>query len=399
MKVQLTNIAVVLLTVLVMVVVTEATLRLYFFGTLTEPRFGESTLMPHPTRAYTLEPGLNGWHQKLDFSVPVNVNPQGLRGPAIGPKDDRRRILILGDSATHGSGVRVEQAIPTLLAEHLDPTKVEVINCSIPAYSSVQELQLLEEVCLAFEPDLVILAISPDNDIQTNFLGLQQLYQRKNVRAYASVKTDGNLELDLSRPPVYYEKLRYSYLANRHGGFLKRLITYRLIKKLVKSLTRRRYRDPNIFIGWPFLSEFAPEYSTADRTALDYAALWSKGWTTTKAIILRMRDVATARGTRFAMMVMATKLQGDPGYRERVAQAYPNLKFDLERINREFEKFGANAGIPVFDALSSVSAAARAGDDDLFFDIEDKHMTAKAHRLVAADLVRQIAASGLLRFD
>ncbi len=398
MKTRLINAAVLALTVLVILVVVEAALRLYFFGTMAEPRFGENPLMPHPTRGYTLEPGLAGWHQELDFSVPVNVNAQGLRGPAIGPKDDRRRILILGDSATYGSGVPVEQVIATLLAEHLDPTKVEVINCSVPAYSSVQELQLLEDVGLAFEPDLVILAFSPNNDIQANVLNLQRLYQRKNVRAYASLNGAGGLELDLSRPPVYYEKLRHTYLAKGHG-FFKRLILYRLISRLVKTLTSQHYRDPNIFIGWPFLSEFAPEYSTSDRAAADYAALWAEGWAVTKAIIVRMREIAAARGAGFAMMVMPTKLQADPGYRKRIADAFPNLKFDLERINRAFESFGKAAGIPVFDALSPLSATAGAGADDLYFDIEDKHMTAKAHRLVAADLARQIAASGLLRLD
>ena len=260
-------------------------------------------------------------------------------------------------------------------------------------------MQLLEEVGLAFEPDLVILAFSPNNDIQSNSLGLQRLYQRKNVRAYASLNGVGGLELDLSRPSVYYEKLRHTYLAKRHGGVLKRLILYRLLNRLVKGVTRQHYRDPNIFIGWPFLSEFAPEYSTSGLGAADYATLWADGWSVTKAIILRMRDVAAARGASFAMMVMASKLQGDRRYQRRIAETFPSLKLDLKRINRAFETFGKAADIPVFDALTPLLAAAGAGADDLYFDIEDKHMTAKAHRLVAADLARQIAASGLLRLD
>lgn len=51
-------------------------------------------------------------------------------------------------------------------------------------------------------------------------------------------------------------------------------------------------------------------------------------------------------------------------------------------------------------ALILLSIAPRpATADDLFFDISDKHMTARGHRLVAADLARQIMARGLLRLD
>ncbi len=60
MKTYLINAALLVATVVVMVVGAEAALRFYFFATLAAPRFAESPLMPHPTRAYALEPGLAG---------------------------------------------------------------------------------------------------------------------------------------------------------------------------------------------------------------------------------------------------------------------------------------------------------------------------------------------------
>ncbi len=398
-KSHLINTGLVLLSIVIMLAMFEAALRFYLFGTLAQPAAGKSALMPHATRTYTLEPGFRGRHQELDFSVPVVVNEQGLRGPAVAPKGRRQRLLIVGDSATYGSGVAVEQIIPTLLGEQLGPEQVEVINGSIPVYSTVQEMLFLAEEGLAYEPDLVILAFSPNTDMQTNTLALQRLYQRKRIRPYASLDATGALQIDFSRPAAYYEKTKNGYTKSRRRGFFRSLILYRYIKNAVKGLKRTKYHDPNIFIGWPFLAEFAPQHSTQDLSAQDYEALWAEGWAVTKAIILRMRQAAEAKGAGFAMMVMAPKLQVDAAYQARVVQAFPGLKLDPFRINRAFEEFGRKEGIPVLDALTPLVEAAATGEDGLYFDIEDEHMTAKAHRLVAASLARQLRSSGLLRLD
>lgn len=398
-KSHIVNTGLVLLSVVTTLIVLEGGLRLYLFGTLVQPAAEKSAMMPHETRTYTLEPGFRGRHQELDFDVPVIVNEQGLRGPLVAPKSERPRILIVGDSATYGSGVAVEQIIPTLLAEELGGKQVEVINGSIPVYSTVQEMLFLVEDGLAYEPDLVILAFSPNTDMQTNTLALQKLYQRKRIRPYASLDASGALKIDFSGPATHYEKTKNGYTKTRRKGFFSRLLLYRYIKNVVKGLKRTKYHDPNIFIGWPFLAEFAPEHSTRGLSAQDYETLWAEGWAVTKALIRSMRQAAEAKGADFAMMVMAPKLQVDTVHQARVVQAFPGLRLDPTRINRAFEAFGRAEGIPVFDALTPLLEAASAGEDGLYFDIEDEHMTAKAHRLVAASLARQLRDSGLLRLD
>ncbi|WP_447971247.1 alginate O-acetyltransferase AlgX-related protein [Nitrospira sp. M1] len=395
----LLNVVLVCMTIAVMVVVMEAFLRVYFFGSLAQPFSSPSFTVPHPTRTIAYGPGLTGWHQELDFNVPVHINAQGLRGPDIGPKDHRQRILFVADSTTFGSGVPVEQIIPTRLTEELGADRVEIINGGFATYNTVQELLFLEEEGLSYKPDLVILAFSPNTDIQTNTLVLQELHQKKKVRAYASLDDAGQLQLDLSHVKPFYEREKDRTPEERLKAYHKRQVLYRLGKMLVGSFKTSKFHDPNMFIGWPFLAEFAPEYSTRGMSVEDYTRLWDDGWAVTKALILRMREQVLAQGATFAMTVMAPKLQVENEYQAKVQEAYPQLQLDLTRINRVFEEFGQEAGIPVLDSLTVLVEAARQGESGLYYSIEDEHMTAKSHQLVATSLARQLHVRGLVKSE
>ncbi|GJL51868.1 MAG: hypothetical protein NPIRA01_30950 [Nitrospirales bacterium] len=392
----LLNVGLVFMTIVMMVVVMEGFLRLYFFSSLAQPFSSPSFTVPHPTRTIAYGPGLTGSHQELDFNVSVHINAQGLRGPDIGSKDHRQRILLVADSTTFGSGVPVDQIIPARLAKELGTDQVELINGGFATYNTVQELLFLEEEGLSYEPDLVILAFSPNTDIQTNTLALQQLHQKKTVRAYASLDERGQLQLDLSHVSPFYEKEKDRLPEERLKAYYKRQVLYRLGKMVVSSFKTSKFQDPNIFIGWPFLAEFSPEYSTRDMSIEDYTRLWEEGWLVTKALILRMRELVSAQGGTFAMTVMAPKLQVESDYQAKVQEVYPQLKLDLTRINRMFKEFGEEAGIPVLDSLTVLVEAERQGETGLYFSIEDEHMTAKSHQLVAVSLARQLREYGLL---
>ncbi|HBP89270.1 MAG: hypothetical protein KC592_04245 [Nitrospira sp.] len=383
-------------TILLMLVVNEAFLRWYFLGSLTRVSNPESSMIPHPTRGFSLKPGSKSWHQELDFTVEVNVNSQGLRGPEVQPKGSKQRILIIGDSTTFGSGVPEDRIIPTLLAQKLDGYQVDVVNGSFTTYNTVQELLFLEEEGLSFKPDLVILAFSPNTDIQVNTLALQTLHQKHKKHPYATLTPEGRLQLDLTYVEKAYREQQEQPQAPKTSPFWKEQVTYRLIKKYIRGFKSSKWNDPNIFIGWPFLSEFSPEHSTRGMAADEYQTLWEEGWNVTKALILRMQEDSRKHGARFAMMVMAPKLQVEAVYQSRVLEAFPYLKLDTTRINRVFEDFGRKAGIPVLDALSPLLEAEARGEEGLYYNVEDEHMTAKSHEYVASALANQIREQGLL---
>ena len=389
------NVMMLLGTIGLMLVLNEAVLRLYYWGSLAPKINDENPLVPHPTRGFAFRPGMTSWHQELDFTVQVHVNGQGLRGPEIQPKGAKKRILIVGDSTTYGSGVSEENIIPTLLGTELGSSRVDVVNGSFTTYNTVQELLFLEEEGLLFEPDLVLLAFSPNTDIQANTLSLQQLAQKHNRRPYAALSPQGELLLDLTYAKRFYQDQQEN-AEIRKASFFKGLVTYTLLKKYVKGFKSSKWNDPNMFIGWPFLAEFSPEHSTRGMSAQDYQVLWDDGWTVTKALIVRMRDESRSKGAKFAMMVMAPKLQVEKDYQQKVQEVFPHLKLDTSRINRAFEEFGKEAGIPVLDALTPLVEAWGMGERGLYYNVEDEHMTAKAHKLVAASLAQQIRDHHLL---
>jgi lysophospholipase L1-like esterase len=122
----------------------------------------------HPTRGYTLRAGFAG---ESSFGIPFRVSAQGFRSPEVAvPKPAGvRRVLVLGDSVAWGAGVREEETFPRRLEAALRAEldcPVEIVNASVSGYGSTEQLDVLRNDGLAFEPDLV-LVYHVENDNQS----------------------------------------------------------------------------------------------------------------------------------------------------------------------------------------------------------------------------------------
>lgn len=91
----------------------------------------------------------------FDSESPVPINEDGYRGPLPGEAggEDLLRIAVLGDSVSFGA----ETAWPEILQDRLRRT-VEVLNFSVPGYSSVQGLRQFEDEVAGLRPDVVVIA-------------------------------------------------------------------------------------------------------------------------------------------------------------------------------------------------------------------------------------------------
>ncbi len=109
----------------------------------------------------------------LMLGAQVQTNSFGLRGPEIPVEKPRGvyRIAVLGDSWAFGWGVGQEKAFPAVLERLLqqaagpDAPRYEVLNFSVPAYDTLQQLAVLRRRVLRFEPDLVLIAFNI-NDVE-----------------------------------------------------------------------------------------------------------------------------------------------------------------------------------------------------------------------------------------
>ena len=100
-----------------------------------------------------------------DRIVEYRLNEHGFRGPSttVAKPAGTLRVCALGDSFTFGTGVAFEDTWPEVLrrelADRLADTRVEVLNVAMESVHTSQEVALLENRVLPFEPDVVVLCV------------------------------------------------------------------------------------------------------------------------------------------------------------------------------------------------------------------------------------------------
>jgi lysophospholipase L1-like esterase len=123
------------------------------------------------------------------------------------------RVLFIGDSATEGAFVSLEQSYPLRFKQRLDAREpgnhVRVINAGVWGMTTVDEYHLLHDKLLPLRPDVVVVGLFMSNDINWN-LG----HGQKQLR-YAA---PGWLDLARSHSALaHFLFLRALALNQRHG--------------------------------------------------------------------------------------------------------------------------------------------------------------------------------------
>ncbi len=203
----------------------EVYFRLDYFGIEGIRRFHQYSpagirspiaMLERDDTTYTgLKPGSKGFLA----GVPIYVNNLGFidRDREFEKKGDVFRIVICGASVSMGQGVEEGKNYPALLEkmlnERIPSRKYEVINLSIAGYGNNEILEVLEKFALKFNPDMIFIAESLQDE--------QQL-------------------LNLRKVPKLIGRDRFLYLLKRpHEKFF----FFRAILNDFVPSTRRRIRD------------------------------------------------------------------------------------------------------------------------------------------------------------
>lgn len=98
-----------------------------------------------PEVGVALTPGFEGVKTSSEFEYEVRINDHGIRDHPIVPKPPGvRRVLVLGDSFTFGTGVPLEFSYPKQMEKHLnaaqDRYRYEVVNAVCPAMALFRNL-------------------------------------------------------------------------------------------------------------------------------------------------------------------------------------------------------------------------------------------------------------------
>ncbi len=372
-------------------------------------------------RGYALRPCMRGWYRK-EGAAYVRINCAGLRDRehALAKPPDTFRIAVVGDSFAEALQVPVADAFWAVMEQKLQGCpvfsgrKVEVINFGVSGYGTAQELITLEQQVWAYAPDVVLLAVTTNNDITDNSRPL-----KKTDEIPYFVLRDGQLTLDDSFRQTPAFRLRNSLL-NRAGRWIRdnlRVIqaihqAQHAIKARLDARRARHAPSAQAQMSAVLFLPGANQNATGPASGAPGEELgtdnliyrpppdevWQDAWRVTEALLMRMRAEVNGHGAQFVVVTLSNGIQvyPDPQARQAFAQklGVPDLLYPDMRI----KAFCAHAQIPALTLAPQLQAYA---DEHKVFlhgfgaDIGNGHWNQTGHH-VAGELLAQQLCAGLI---
>jgi len=321
-----------------------------------------------------------------EFHNRIRLNNFGLHDTTMSmdKPDGVYRVLLLGDSFAQGWQVTLEQGFPYLLEQALSgDARVEVINLSVDAIGTDRELLLYSILGWRFRPDLVLLAIYAGNDTQDNSIDLETLrYGYRQQRPFFTLE-DGVLSLHNSpvySPGRYDSPPAYLWLAGmqaRQGA---------LPEENLPPVPRVLSREP-----------YELEYPVELGMYLKEDAHWANAWALTEALIVQMRDLAQAQGSRFAALIIPDRRAVHSEDWDFTVQEHPFLQdADLLAPITRMEEVLARNGIPALNLTWNLRAWLMRNAGERLYYGGDGHFNANGHAVTAQRLAGWLRAEELV---
>lgn len=185
-----------------------------------------------------LQPGFSAWFRSEGAAL-VEVNAVGFRDRdhGLAKPAGTLRIAVLGDSYAEAVQVPREQTFWALLEEQLGECsavggrQVEVLNFGISGFGTAQELLTFRHYARHYQPDIVLLAFVPGNDVRNNSRRLEPV----QVRPF--FEWDGR---ELRLDAAFREHPDFVKARSRWVRFKVGLINRSRLLQLVNELKTRR---------------------------------------------------------------------------------------------------------------------------------------------------------------
>jgi hypothetical protein len=374
------RVAVVAASVLVALLIFEVFLRVIGY---TYPVFYQ----PDEARGYSLWPGAEGRYRR-EGSAYVRINSDGLRDRehAKSKPAGTLRIAVVGDSYAEAFQVEREKAFWSVLegglrgCPALRGREVEVVNFGVSGYGTAQQLLTLREKVWAYSPDVVLLAVTTNNDVLDNSRALKLTEEIPYF-----VLEGGRLVLDDSFKRTAAFRLRNSAL-NRLGRWLRARLRFvqavhegqRAVKSRLDAWRERRRsakekekKGADVNGGGKTAGAAQADVAThaGDAPAEELGTAnviyrepaddtWRDAWLVTERLLAEMNAEVKSRGARFYVVTLSNGIQvfPDPAAREAFRQRVGSP--DLFYPERRFRSLGEREGFPVYNLAPDLQAYA-----------------------------------------
>jgi hypothetical protein len=408
-KLRLVKLSMLLVALVIGLLLAEVALRIIGY---TYPVFYTTDVV----RGYALEPGMSGWYRKEGAAyIRINSDGQRDRERAKAKPADTVRIAVLGDSYAEALQVSLEETFWVVMEQRLRSCpafagqQIEVLNFGVSGYSTAQELLTLREKVWDYAPDIVLLAMTTNNDITDNL----RAFKRAEEIPYF-VSRDGQLALDDSFRTSRTFQLRHSAL-NRAGRWIRNRLRviqafhqgHYELKKYIASKRAPALALPALILptahaqeapGAPARQNAPAAIVVSDELGIDNLvyrepadANWQEAWRMTEGLLRLMRDEVRGRGAKFVVVTLSNGIQVYPQAAAREAFLRRVGATDIFYPDARIKSFGEREDFPVVALAPELQQYAEQHQTFLHGfgrDIGNGHWNAGGHR-VAGELLAQ----------
>jgi hypothetical protein len=363
---------------------------------------------PDEFRGYVLTPKIEGWYRKEGASY-VRVNSAGLRDVEHAKEKPANtlRIAVIGDSYAEALQVPLENAFWKIAENRLGQCPalggkaVEVINFGVSGYGTAQELITLQRAVWDYSPDVVLLAVTTNNDITDNSRVL-----KKTDEIPYFVYRENRLELDDSFRQNSAFRWRNSNLS-RFGTWLRDNLRFVQLGhqaqySLKNYLAKRRAQPPAQTLATQLLAENAPPPSAvrAEDVGIDNLIYrepidpaWQDAWRVTEGLLVEMRGEVASRNAKFLVVTLSNGIQVFPDPAARRAFLDKIGGTDIFYPDTRIKNLGARENFTVYNLAPELQVFAE--QNKVFLhgfgeNIGNGHWNAEGHRIAGEKLSQKL---------
>lgn len=405
----LSNLAVLVVAVVITLIVLEFAVRLVYRRTnrIKENRHGETIHIPDDKLTYTHRPNYEGEYINAEYEITIHTNSHGLRDQEYDyeKREGVFRILVLGDSFMAGMEVEEPDTMQAQLEALLnaDPRTAnsgisfEVINGGVAGYTALTNYLFLHYEGFKYEPDLVLYAMMYND---TYGLIGDTAPDVEGTVTYAKADQDGHLQLDQDGKPI----LITEQVAWKPGEWPddlpqaerldSQLNQYSELYKRVVGPVIKRTRPVRTLLFNAFLRDDLPLFTNEHYTINPEEEGFLEGVNALNDLVVLMRDGSYEHGACYTSIVIPDILRIQP---DLVKDYY--IGFNLASDHWQWDKTDqlmadiyTKSDIPYL-LMSDVFIPL--ADEELYFPM-DRHWTEHGHEVAAEAVYEWLIESNLI---
>jgi len=308
---------------------------------------------------------------KQEFCHQFTSNSQGFIDEEFSKdkKENETRIFVFGDSFMEALQVDISNSTHTLLENNLNKKydhKIDVYNLGVSNQGTAQYLVALKEYAQLYNPDLVIFAIFPQNDLRN----INPELEPDKCRPFFEIENNELNQIPFDCSPNLVEK------------FIRKFKTFRYIFKLMKIINQNTNLEKegiplDYFVYNPEDKDFQYSFELNDK------------------ILLEAKEYSKNIDAKFLVVILTTPIQIDEAILDNTKNINPTIEFNEEYPNQRIMEFCTKHNIDCLDLLPLFKESYGKTKINPHFDI-DVHWNEHGHKQASEKISEYIIENNII---